>query len=158
MQVIDKINGSGLFAQSAFSASTATKDSLGRDITATYLTGINIPESATWNEASNVVSSNSAKWSQGKTYEGVSPIVVNNNKNKISADTWTLSAGDGISFTEDSANKVTRVDVTAQGGGGGSVSSKFGTISVYGSNIEATNKAIEFKGNGFTSSLITVLS
>ena len=76
-----------------------------------YITGVNIPESATWNEASNVVSSNSASWSQGKTYEGVSPIVVNNNENKISADTWTLSAGVGISFTENSANKVTRIDV-----------------------------------------------
>lgn len=37
-------------------------------------------------------------------------------------------------------------------GGGGSVSSKYGTISVDGSNIEATNKALEFKSNGFTSS------
>lgn len=116
MKLIDQINGSALFAQSAYSASTATKDSLGRDITATYLTGVNLPESATWNETSNVVSSNSAQWSEGKTYEGVSPIVVNNNENKISADTWTLSAGDGISFTDDSANKVTRIDVTAQGG------------------------------------------
>ena len=81
-----------------------------------YITGVNIPESAVWNETSNVVSSNSAKWSEGKTYAGVLPIVVNNNENKISADTWTLSAGDGISFTENSANKVTRIDVTAQGG------------------------------------------
>ena len=81
-----------------------------------YITGVNIPESATWNEASTTVQTNSAKWSEGKTYEGVSPIVVNNNENKISADTWTLSAGDGISFTENSANKVTRIDVTAQGG------------------------------------------
>ena len=37
-------------------------------------------------------------------------------------------------------------------GGGGSVSSKYGTISVDNSNIEATNKAIEFNSNGFTSS------
>ena len=37
-------------------------------------------------------------------------------------------------------------------GGGGSVSSKYGTISVDGSDIEATNKAIEFKSSGFTSS------
>ena len=81
-----------------------------------YLTGVNIPESANWNEASTTVQTNSAKWSEGKTYQGVSPIVVNNNENKISADTWTLSAGDGISFTDNSANKVTRIDVTAQGG------------------------------------------
>lgn len=81
-----------------------------------YITGVNIPESATWNETSNVVSSNSASWSEGKTYEGISPIVVNNTENKISADTWVLSAGDGVSFTDDSANKVTRIDVTAKGG------------------------------------------
>lgn len=81
-----------------------------------YITGVNIAESATWNETSNVVSSNSAQWSEGKTYEGVSPIVVNNDESKISADTWVLSAGDGVSFTENSANKVTRIDVTAQGG------------------------------------------
>lgn len=81
-----------------------------------YITGVNIPESATWNDTSNVVSSNSASWSKGTTYEGISPIVVNNDESKISADSWTLSAGDGISFTENSANKVTRIDVTAQGG------------------------------------------
>ena len=65
MQVIDQINGSALFAQSAYSASIATNDSLGRDLTATYLTGISIPESATWNDTSDVVQSNSAQWSQG---------------------------------------------------------------------------------------------
>ena len=245
---------------------------------ANYLTAVNIPESATWNETSNVVSSNSAQWNQGKTYQGVSPIVVNNNESKISADTWTLSAGDGVSFTDDSANKVTLINCTATGdagvnsfvtansasildvnnsyktnsgtfltaipsdvattgdvanleqtisdtyypnsnpssfatvdwvlgqgyltehqdvsnkldssafssvsgdflttafsipesatwnevsttvqsnsaqwaeGGSGSVSSKYGTITVDGSNIEATNKAIEFKSNGFISS------
>lgn len=67
MQVIDQINGSALFAQSAFSAYVATKDSLGRDITATYLTAINIPESATWNDVSETVQTNSAQWSQGGT-------------------------------------------------------------------------------------------
>ena len=38
MKVIDQINGSALFAHSAYSAAVATKDDLGRDITATYLT------------------------------------------------------------------------------------------------------------------------
>lgn len=52
----------------------------------------------------------------GKVYEGVSPIVVNNVEDKISADTWTLSAGDGVSFIDDNVNKITRIDVTAQGG------------------------------------------
>lgn len=65
MQVIDLINGSALFAQSAYSASIATKDNLGRDITATYLTGVSIPESATWNDVSTTVQTNSAQWEQG---------------------------------------------------------------------------------------------
>lgn len=39
-----------------------------------------------------------------------------------------------------------------QGGSGGSVSSKYGTISVADNNIEATNKAIKYNSNGFTSS------
>ena len=52
----------------------------------------------------------------GKVYEGVSPIVVNNIEDKISADTWTLSAGEGVSFVDDNVNKITRIDVTAQGG------------------------------------------
>lgn len=85
---------------------------------ASYLTAVNLPESATWNEASNVVSSNSAQWNQGKTYEGISPIVVNNNQNKISADTWVLSAGNGIALVEDSANNVTRIECTASGDAG----------------------------------------
>lgn len=83
MKVIDQINGSALFAQSAYSASIATKDSLGRNITATYLTGINIPESATWNDTSNVVQSNSAQWGQGgggTTYTSPSgTILINDN-------------------------------------------------------------------------------
>lgn len=85
---------------------------------ASYLTAVNIPESATWNDTSNVVSSNSAQWNQGRTYEGISPIVVNNNENKVSAETWTLSAGNGIALVEDSANNVTRIDCTASGDAG----------------------------------------
>lgn len=42
-------------------------------------------------------------------------------------------------------------------GGGGSVSSKYGTITVDGNDIEATNKAIEFNGNGFTSSFDAIV-
>lgn len=42
-------------------------------------------------------------------------------------------------------------------GGGGSVSSKYGTITVDGNDIEATNKAIEFNSNGFTSSFDAIV-
>lgn len=40
--LIDTIDSSGLFAQSANSATIATKDSNGNDITATYLTGVDL--------------------------------------------------------------------------------------------------------------------
>lgn len=67
-QLIDQILNSGLFAQSAYSAAVATKDELGRDITATYITGVSIPESATWNEVSTTVQSNSAQWAEGGSF------------------------------------------------------------------------------------------
>ena len=55
----------------------------------------------------------------GKTYTGVSPIVVNNTTNEISADAWVLSGGTGISLVDDNINNITRIDVTAGGGTGG---------------------------------------
>ena len=58
------------------------------------------------NDALQYVSANA-----GKVYEGVSPIVVNNTEDKISADTWTFSAGDNVSFVDDNVNKITRIDV-----------------------------------------------
>ena len=95
------------------------------DVSGNFLTAINIPESATWNETSNVVKESSANWdntsdvvkessaswNQGKTYEGISPIVVNNDENIVSADTWTFSAGSNVSFVDDNVNKITRIDV-----------------------------------------------
>lgn len=51
----------------------------------------------------------------GKTYEGISPIVVNNNENVVSADTWTFSAGSNVSFVDDNVNKITRIDCTVTG-------------------------------------------
>ena len=123
-----------------------------------YLTGVNIPESATWNDTSNVVKESSASWSKGTTYEGISPIVVNNNESKISADTWTLSAGDGISFTDDSANKVTRIDVTAQGGNYipyTATNSAFKTFETNsGLDITTSDVGGGLKGNFITDSLI----
>lgn len=97
------------------SATIDEVNSVYKSNSASYLTAVNIPESATWNETSNVVSSNSAQWNQGKTYEGVSPIIVNNYENVVSANTWTLTAGNGIALVEDSANNVTRIDCTASG-------------------------------------------
>ena len=47
MQVIDQISNSGLFAQSAYSAAVATNDSLGRNISETYLTAVDLSDYAT---------------------------------------------------------------------------------------------------------------
>lgn len=38
-----------------------------QNASATYLTGVSIPESATWNEVSTTVQSNSAQWAEGGT-------------------------------------------------------------------------------------------
>ena len=65
MKLVSGIVDSGFFAQSALSAEVATKDSLGRNISETYLTAVDIPESATWNATTETVSSNSAQWAGG---------------------------------------------------------------------------------------------
>ena len=51
---------------------------------------------------------------QGIEYTGIAPIDVNNTTHQISADVWTLSARNGIEILEDSENKVTTLDFTAQ--------------------------------------------
>ena len=65
------------------------------------------------NDALQYVSANA-----GKVYEGISPIVVNNDENKVSAETWTFSAGSNVSFVDDNVNKITRIDCTITGEGG----------------------------------------
>jgi len=65
----------------------------------------------TWNDI-KYIQDNSA--SLGKTYSGISPIVVNNTTNQISADTWSFSAGNGLVFTDDNANKVTKLEVEGE--------------------------------------------
>ena len=51
---------------------------------------------------------------QGAIYSGISPIVVNNTTNQISADTWSFSAGYGLVFTDDNVNKVTKLEVEGE--------------------------------------------
>lgn len=66
--------------------------------------------------------------------------------------------GEVFSAVQDaSLTNVVQSNSAQWGQGGGSVSSKYGTISVDGSDIEATNKAIEFKSNGFTSSFDAIV-
>ena len=65
MKLVSGIVDSGFFAQSALSAEVATKDSLGRNISETYLTAVDIPESANWNSTYNTVYNNSGSWAGG---------------------------------------------------------------------------------------------
>ena len=54
---------------------------------------------------------------QGVEYSGIAPIDVNNTTHQISADVWTLSAGNGLSLTEDALSKVTTISITGATGG-----------------------------------------
>ena len=54
---------------------------------------------------------------QGVEYSGIAPIDVNNTTHQISADVWTLSAGNGLSLTEDALSKVTTISITGAAGG-----------------------------------------
>lgn len=134
MQVIDQINGSALFAQSAYSASVATKDNLGRDITSTYLTShqsldgyattdwvneqgyiteVNIPESATWQDVSTTVQTNSAQWGQGGTGgdEEVNSFVYNNSADILDVDsTYQENSASYLTSHQDISYKL---DTTA---------------------------------------------
>lgn len=65
--LIDQLNNSGLFAQSAYSASIATYDSDGNIITATYLSSHQPISADEWNDVYNTVNSNSGLWSAGDT-------------------------------------------------------------------------------------------
>ena len=53
---------------------------------------------------------------QGVEYSGIAPIDVNNTTHQISADVWTLSAGNGLSLTEDTLSKVTTISITGAAG------------------------------------------
>lgn len=53
---------------------------------------------------------------QGVEYSGIAPIDVNNNTHQISADVWTLSAGNGLSLSEDALSKVTTISITGAAG------------------------------------------
>lgn len=68
----------------------------------------------TKNETSSKQEISAAIANAGKTYTGVDPIVVNNVENKISADTWSFSAGEGLVFTDDNVNKVTKLEVEGE--------------------------------------------
>ena len=93
------------------------------------------------NDALQYVSANA-----GKVYEGVSPIVVNNDEDKISADTWVFSAGANVSFVDDNVNKITRIDCTITGEGGDPQVNSF----VYNNSADIVDVNSSYKANSGT--------
>ena len=87
-KLIDQIDSSGLFAQSAYSAAVATNDDLGRKISTTYLTAVDLSPYATTSQL-NTVSS---------TLSGAIP---------------TLSAGEGIEITTNDGKTVITNNISA---------------------------------------------
>lgn len=61
---------------------------------------------------------------QGFEYTGIAPIDVNNSTHQISADVWTLSAGNGLSLTEDALSKVTTISITGAAGGSNGINTE----------------------------------
>ena len=126
MNIISGIGESGFLAHSAFSAEVATKDSLGRNISETYLTGVDLSDYAT------------EDWVTGQGYltahqslDGLmSADLLEISDNKITGYNGTafagqgggvtgdyeLSAGSGISIVDYPLEQKTVISVTAQGG------------------------------------------
>ena len=104
-----------------------------------------LQSASVWNDAVNTVSSNSASWT-GIEYTGVSPIVVDNATRSISADTWTVTFGSGLSAIDDTANSATTIVVTAQGGGGAG-----GDMFVSGLAYTTGGEISSYSGSAFAS-------
>ena len=113
MQVIDQINGSALFAQSAYSATVATNDDLGRKISTTYLTSVSIPESATWQDVSTTVQTNSAQWAEGGGTGGDPEVnsFVYNNSATINEVNTSYQTNSGDFLTAAPADMATTGDI-----------------------------------------------
>ena len=113
--LIDTIDSSGLFAQSANSATIATKDSNGNDITATYQTigdyysasnpsGFitEVPDTYLQNTDLNITAG---------TVTGISGIPISaSGSSEISS--YDLSAGANINITKDDVNSAIGIEVT----------------------------------------------
>lgn len=122
---VNTIDGKQIIAAGASSARSAQMDSLGRDITATYLTAVtgdNVAYTAgsniditdhvisgkSWTDditaASSYAYNQATANAPGKTYEGISPIVVDNDLDKISANTYQLAVESPLQIVPSSVN------------------------------------------------------
>jgi len=73
------------------------------------------------NETSSKQQISAALADAGHEYTGIAPIGVNNTTYQISAETWSLSAGDGLRLTEDAISKVATLSITGGAGGGSTI-------------------------------------
>lgn len=136
MNIISGIGESGFLAHSAFSAGIATKDSNGNDITATYLTGVDLTPYQTiegmtaYQEAGDYLTtadSGSFLTAVPDTYLQNTDLEISDNKitgisgiplaagGGVTGD-YELSAGSGISIEDYPLEQKTVISVTAQGG------------------------------------------
>lgn len=113
MKLVSGIVDSGFFAQSALSAEVATKDSLGRNISETYLTGVDIPESANWNSTYNTVHDNSASWTGGTANPQIPVTGINGIKISESGDKVVFEVSGDYATTAQLAEKQDITGMTA---------------------------------------------
>ena len=110
MKLISGIVDSGFFAQSALSAEVATKDSLGRNISETYLTGVDLTPYQT--TAGMTAYTNSAEVTgtaqYGLTTAGWSEITGGGG---VTGD-FELKEGNGIQLTDDPIAQTTTISVS----------------------------------------------
>ena len=105
-------NAGDEFPASANEAITAYQNASG-----TYLTAINIPESATWNEVSTTVQTNSGTWGQGggggTTYSAGEYIDITDNTISVTGVT-DLVAGNAITITTSGTSAIISSNGEAQ--------------------------------------------
>lgn len=136
------------------------------DVSASFLTAINIPESATWQDVSTTVQSNSAQWSDNTGDEEVNSFVYDNSATindvnssyKTYSSTFLTALPEDLVYTSDITGKLdasvyatdsamlsAAIDYVSANVVD-SVTSPLGTILVNGSEIESTNYAINLTG------------
>ena len=81
------------------------------EVSASFLTAINIPESATWNEVSTTVQSNSAQWAEGGSGDEEVNSFVYNNSATINEVNTSYQTNSGDFLTAAPANMATTGDI-----------------------------------------------
>ena len=124
-----------------------------QNASATYLKEVSIPESATWNEVSTTVQTNSAQWAEGGAISSYTMTLspygrsVINTLNETFISAFLSQSADESNFANsaNSANYAETVNETylENKGFARNLTSEYGTVSIVNNNIiESTNSAI----------------